>query len=381
MVFARPVCSQHQDSVLQKDIVDVFFQALDLEKKEQKRNSKKIRFSIIPIAPASSGGKQVVVSSLSAAFYLGAAETTNLSNVLLIPYFDFKGSGGLYVRPTLWTSDNRWNISGELRLLQNYQYTYGLGANTSSDARSTVKFRQFRFYGVVDRRIINNFLIGGGVDLDYFYAIEEQNSSVEESAFEQYGIGTSGESFSPGLVFNLLRDSRTNSINPRDGYYTTLIFKGQDKDAGSKYSWSSVYFDARKYFSFHEARQRVLAFWFLYWGTFGDVPYLNLPGTSVDYTTRSGRGYAAGRYRGKQMLYGETEYRFDIAANGLWGGVVFANLQSYTELDTERFEYIKIAGGAGLRLKFDKKSNTNLTLDFGVGRDSYNLRLNLGEVF
>jgi hypothetical protein len=119
----------------------------------------------------------------------------------------------------------------------------------------------------------------------------------------------------------------------------------------------------------------------MYWGTIGEVPYFNLPGTALDYTGRTGRGYAFGRYRGRHMLYGESEYRFDISQNGFWGGVVFANIQSYTELESEKFEYIRIAAGAGVRLKFDKRSNTNLTLDFGVGKDSYNLRLNLGEVF
>src|SRR5690606_21012925 len=101
----------------------------------------------------------------------------------------------------------------------------------------------------------------------------------------------------------------------------------------------------------------------------------------MEFGSRSGRGYSIGRYRGKQMLYGESEYRFDITANGLWGGVVFANVQSFTEMESERFEYLKIGAGAGLRLKFDKKSATNVTLDFGFGKDSFSVRVNLGEFF
>ena len=81
------------------------------------------------------------------------------------------------------------------------------------------------------------------------------------------------------------------------------------------------------------------------------------------------------------MLYGESEYRFDISANGFWGGVVFANAQSYTEPQSNRFAYILPAAGAGLRVKFNKKSNVNVALDFAVGKDSFDWHLTLGEYF
>ena len=119
----------------------------------------------------------------------------------------------------------------------------------------------------------------------------------------------------------------------------------------------------------------------MYWGTYGDVPYFNLAGTALDASGRSGRGYVLGRYRGKQMLYGETEYRFDISRNGLWGGVVFANLQSFTELSTGEFIYALPAAGTGLRVKFNKRSKVNLTLDVAAGKDSFNWYFNLGEFF
>ncbi len=233
----------------------------------------------------------------------------------------------------------------------------------------------------MNRLIAASLYLGGGIDLDYFSSIEEQNPGTEESAFKKYGIGTSGNVPSPGLMLSLLRDNRENSVNPEGGFYTSVVYRIQGKEIGSEYSWSSFYFDSRKYFSLSKKRHSILAFWFLYWGAFGDVPYFNLPGTALDFNSRSGRGYPIGRYVGKQLLYGESEYRFDISANGLWGGVVFTNIQSYTDPESKEFEYVKVGAGAGLRLKFDKRSNTNLTLDFGFGQDSFNIRLNLGEVF
>jgi hypothetical protein len=81
------------------------------------------------------------------------------------------------------------------------------------------------------------------------------------------------------------------------------------------------------------------------------------------------------------MIYGETEYRFDISRNGMWGGVVFVNLQDYKELSSGEFAYLLPAAGTGIRIKFNKRSKVNLTLDIAVGKDSFNGYFNLGEFF
>jgi outer membrane protein assembly factor BamA len=199
--------------------------------------------------------------------------------------------------------------------------------------------------------------------------------------FSKYGIGTGPVTTSTGVAFNLLVDSRKNSINPEGGWYSSLVYRWNPPGLANDYRWASLYFDTRRYYSLSDRTHSILGIRAMYWGTFGDVPYFNLPGTSLDASGRSGRGYVLGRYRGKQMLYGETEYRFDISQNGLWGGVVFANLQSYTEMSSGQFVYVLPAAGTGLRIKFNKRSKVNLTLDFAAGKDSFNWYFNLGEFF
>ena len=81
------------------------------------------------------------------------------------------------------------------------------------------------------------------------------------------------------------------------------------------------------------------------------------------------------------MLYAEAEYRFDFTKNGLWGAVIFTNMQSYTEPKNNKFSYILPAVGAGLRLKFNKYSDSNITFDVAVGKESFNWYFNLNEVF
>ena len=81
------------------------------------------------------------------------------------------------------------------------------------------------------------------------------------------------------------------------------------------------------------------------------------------------------------MLYGEGEWRVDLSRDGFWGGVVFANVQSYAEPAGGNFAYLLPAGGVGLRVKFNKRNNMNLTMDIGLGKNSFNWHLNLGEFF
>ena len=141
--------------------------------------------------------------------------------------------------------------------------------------------------------------------------------------------------------------------------------------------------DVRTYFHFPENSKNVLAFWNLDWiTTSGKPPYLLLPSTGWDDQYNSGRGYIQGRFRGQNMLYLESEYRYRISRNGLFGGVFFVNLQNFSSDISSQFATIIPGYGLGLRLKLNKHSGANLCVDYGFGKDgSRGFFVNLGEVF
>lgn len=367
--------------VPQKDIIDLIFKLTHWGNGGKDRENKKILFSIVPLAGAGSGGSQVAVSSVNAAFYLGTPATTNISNIYFVPYTNFSNRVGFVINPNVWLDKNRWNLTGELRIANNALNTYGLGGNTSKDSLDEIDYQYIRVYVNVDRRVAGAFYMGVGYNLDYFYNLKEVWPYDHPSEFAQYGIGTGPQTTSTGIAFDLLWDSRKNSINSTGGYYSKLIYRINPGFLANDYHWTSLYSDNRAFISLNNRRKGVLAFWGLYWASFGNTPYLNLPGTELDLNARTGRGYVWGRYRGKQMLYGETEYRFNLSPNGFWGGTVFANVQSFQESLSNRFEYVNPAAGIGLRIKFNKRSNTNLTIDLAAGKNSFNAYLNLGEYF
>jgi hypothetical protein len=116
----------------------------------------------------------------------------------------------------------------------------------------------------------------------------------------------------------------------------------------------------------------------------GTPPYFDLPAIGMDTYGRSGRGYNEGRFRGERLMYGELEYRAALTRNGLLGMVAFVNTVtlSNTQTDEKLFDSFAPAGGIGLRLLFNKRSRTNLCIDYGWGRQgSKGLYLALQEAF
>jgi hypothetical protein len=107
-----------------------------------------------------------------------------------------------------------------------------------------------------------------------------------------------------------------------------------------------------------------------------------LPHIGGDTYNNSGSGYAEGRFRGINMVYTEAEYRYRIMKNGFLGGVFFINSASFIEPLSNKFEKINTSMGLGLRIKVNKLSNTNLTIDYGFGQNgSKGFAFGLNEIF
>jgi hypothetical protein len=82
------------------------------------------------------------------------------------------------------------------------------------------------------------------------------------------------------------------------------------------------------------------------------------------------------------MVDAEAEYRIQLTRNGLFGMVLFTNFESFTDIDTWNFGSPAPAGGLGLRIKLNKYSRTNISIDYGWGRQgSHGFFVNLGEAF
>jgi len=336
------------DTTGQKDLIDIAHTLFKFKHRNPVEEQKQIYFSILPISSNVPGASKALVTSTTAGFYLGERKTTYISSITFAPYFNLKGRYGLPIHSSVWLNNNTYNIEGDTRFLVYPQYTWGLGGNQPESNKLLVNYDYIRFYQSALKRITPFFYAGIGYDMDYYININTGNSPVSLGDFTgyKYGTATGVNSFSSGLTFNLLYDTRQNSINPIPGSFVNVIYRYNMGALGSDNNAQSVYVDVRKYVSLTtEASKNQLAFWFYYWGASTGTPYLNLPSIGNDPYQRSGRGIEQNRYRGQNLLYFETEYRKDITNDGLFGFVVFTNVNSASQANTHTFSSLNPAGG------------------------------------
>lgn len=375
-----------RDTTHQTDLIDIYKSIFRVTpKKIRTQDGKRIYFSFLPVGGSAPGGSgNALVTSTTAAIYLGNRRTTNISSATFTPYWNFGSRFGLPLRSSIWLPDNAWVIQGDIRFLRYPQYTWGLGSSRSNDDNVLVNYNYIRFYQRALKRIEPYLFAGVGYHLDYHSSIASDDPAVSLQEFTGYNYGIKGNSVSSGISLNLLYDTRNNSINPLPGAYANLEYRMNPSFLGSHDSWSSVFLDVRKYFSMNPAnknQQNQLAFWSYLWSSLSNkTPYLDLPSIGWDPYNRSGRGIDQNRYRGKTLFYFETEYRRDITENGLLGFVVFANTNTVSGSGS----FLKSwhpAAGTGMRVKFNKGSNTNIGIDYGVSKGYSRVIFSLGEAF
>jgi hypothetical protein len=370
----------------QKDVIDLLkkLSKADQKQVDSSRMKKKFQFSLIPVAGSAAGGGRAVATAFNAAFYTANESRTSLSTITFSPWFTFDGKFVLPFRTLVWLPNNVLLLKGDTRFMIYPQYTWGLGGNTNSDNKILVEYNYLRFYQSFLKRVGKSTYFGAGYDLDYHFnaSVEKDSLALTTIPSFDYGKEYRESSTSSGPVVNFLIDSRRNSLNPPGGGYFAVDYRFNLQSLGSTFNWQSILIDARKYFSFDKHRQNLLAFWSYYWGvTNGKAPYLDLPSIGWDYYNRSGRGFEQNRYRSKRLFYFESEYRRDISRNGFWGFVLFSNIHSVSEYQDNHFVYWHPAAGAGLRIKFNKISRTNIGFDFAMSKDFTGIYLSLGEAF
>jgi hypothetical protein len=281
----------------------------------------------------------------------------------------------------IYSNNEKWQFPGDIRFFNFPTTTYGLGSSTLPADADNILYSHFRFYRTVYRNIVPYTFMGLGYNFDYHWNINDYGAQNGITDFIRYGFNRYSISSGPSL--NFLYDSRDNNNRPTDGTYVNLQFISYLKPLGSTNNWNTLIIDMRKYFPLTKKWYVDLCVWGYAWFTLsGKPPYLDMPSLGWDSYNNTGRGYAAGRFRGRNMLYLETELRFDILRNGLLGLVVFGNASTFTEFGGKYFGPIQPGGGLGLRIKFNKHTNSNSCLDYGFGtHNSRGFATNLNEVF
>jgi hypothetical protein len=374
---------QDNDIIPPKDIIDVFQQVIN---KQSGKDTASLKgrgpfFTIIPAIGYSLHTGITGVMATTTSFYTDI-ERQRISQITINGYYSQFHQYWFTASSNIFLEKQKLNLSGDVRYYKFPTQTYGLGTQTLSTNPLQIDYSYLRFYQVVFREIASNMFFGIGYNIDYHWnvKIDSAQGSVQDQ-FVKYQKGT--QSISSGFSFNILYDSRKNMVNPKKGTFASIQFRPNMTYLGSYENWQSLILDLRHYIKLPASSDNILALWSYNEITIsGSPPYLDMPSIGWDAHSSTGRGYVAGRYTGRNLLYFESEYRFSLTRNGFLGGVIFVNGETVSEDSPDITHSIIPAGGLGLRIKISKYSDTNLCIDYAFGiKGSHGIFFNMGEVF
>ncbi|WP_409416372.1 BamA/TamA family outer membrane protein [Flavobacterium sp. PS2] len=297
---------------------------------------------------------------------------------------------------------NKIYLNGDYRLYVFSQPNYGLGTSiipgNNQDAdfdidalAQPMDYNYFKFHQAMSWEVKKNFYVGAGIDIDWYASIKDYNLDVANGQYT-YHYNYSQENgfndleyFVNGFSLNLVYDSRDNQVNATHGIFANFNYRINPDLFNNQRNSNVLYTEYRQFIPLSKTNERyILAFWaYGQFVTSGKVPYLNLPAIGWDQRSRSGEGYTQGLFRGSNLVYLSTEFRFPITCNQMFSGTVFTNFTTASNSGTNEklFQYVQPAIGVGLRILIDKATRTNLIVDYAWGRSSKGFYLNAGETF
>ncbi len=250
---------------------------------------------------------------------------------------------------------------------------WGLGKHTPDTAEESYKFRQYYIYLHLMKKLSKNLFAG--------ILYEQQNvlhmQYKEGGLFDREKIAGRNGYLVSGLGLSFTWDSRNNAFAPDKGSFAQVYFNHFAPFLGSDYTYTNIVIDLRKFITVY--KEQVLAMQLFSFSNLGNnVPVRSLASFGG---SNSMRGFYDGRYKDKQQLVFQAEYRVPVYRK--WGVVVFGGMGDVAHKPTD-YDWIslKYSYGAGIRFALNKSEKLNLRLDYGLaGGHGSGLYFQLGEAF
>jgi outer membrane protein assembly factor BamA len=360
------------DSVALRDIADLFRALIGrpVRTDVEKELKPGLSLTILPSIGYNPSYGAFVGASVAIGGWLGSPATTNLSSGSAGASYSTTEQISVQFKSDFYLSDNAWALKGDWRYLDTSQPTFGLGSAHPGQSSYPMEFVLYRLHETALKRVKTSpVYVGLGYHFDRYDQIHDERAEAGESTpYSIYSGGQPSRSQSSAVSGNVLVDTRDNAINASRGLFWNASLRFDLREIGSDEDRQTVWSDFRTYVKLPRGRD-VLAIWNYYWFTFGRAPYLDLPAIGWDTYGRSGRGYLQGRIRSANLVYLESEYRRRFTRDDMWGGVAFVNMMASTNSSGGPFGKPDYGFGLGIRLKFNKRTNTNLSVDAARGQD------------
>ena len=293
------------------------------------------------------------------------------STLSLSGYASATGAFGLNFNNYAFFADDRWRffLDGDIRNTPTYYWGRGFSAGEHNHDKQKYTSKALDVRPMIYRRLAESAYIGVGSALSVLDAAHIRHGDPRRIENAPGGASV----LSSGLSVALSWDDRDFVPNPRTGQTANIRYTRYSPKIGSDTRFDAWSLHASRY---HPLSQKSVLAWEVN-GDFtqGHVPWNMLP---LLGSNQRMRGYYEGRYRDRNVVSGQLEYRRKLA----WRHGVVAWLgagtmaPAFRELDNRR-----ILPSAGVGYRFEFKPRMNVRLDYGVGKGSSGFYFQVGEAF
>jgi hypothetical protein len=308
-------------------------------------------------------------------FYANQNNKNRLSEINTFSFYTAEKQYGVLLDHAIYGDGDKWFFLGRGKFQYFPMKYYGIGMNTPEEGYDLVSNTNIQLRERVLRKIRGNFFIGAEFDFQKMYNVEFSVSNPVDYDYPTGYKGSSNIGFGMGLVF----DNRKNVMNVRKGLFAELAFLNYSKSFGSTNSFVSTQFDFR-YFRTGFTPKDVLALQGSALFNNGDVPFNQMAMIGGESMMR---GYYLGRFRDKNFLTSQAEYRFlPFGFSKRLGAAAFISTATVAPSAKSLFSSsFKMAGGVGARYLIFKSKDIFVRFDLGFTPEGNGYYFYIGEAF
>ena len=298
-------------------------------------------------------------------------EVSRPSNIKFIAVYTQRKQTNFELNPDFYLAKG-YHIQANIQYSDFPDQFYGIGSLTTDSMEEPFTSRYWKLNVEALKKIRGPLNVG----FQYFFDSTKLTEVKDGGRLESPDTTGSAGGTVSGLGYFMTYDSRDSIFYSTSGSFHQASATAFNRSLGSDFKFQRFFLELRKYFRFSFAHCLALQTRFLL--QTGDPPFWRmglLGGQEIM------RGYYLGRYRDKDMIALQAEYRW-VPVFWRLGLAAFAGLGEVAAtlggFDLGRLKYTY---GLGLRFVIDSKQRLNLRLDFGFGKNTSGVYFTAGEAF
>jgi len=293
------------------------------------------------------------------------------SNIKFIAVYTQKKQTNIELNPDFYLK-NGLHIQTKIQYSDFPDQYYGIGNWTTDDMEEHFASKFWK----LSVEALKNVGASLNVGFQYFFDHTKLTKTKPGGLLELSTTPGSAGGIASGFGYFMTYDSRDSIFYPTAGSFHqfSAIFFG--RALGSDFRFNRYHLEFRKYFRL--SYSRCLAFQTRFLFQTGDPPFWRM---GLLGGQESMRGYYLGRYRDKDLISLQAEYRW-VPVFWRIGLAAFAGVGDVAatvgHFVPGRF---KCTYGLGLRLVIDPKQRIHIRVDFGFAKNTSGVYFTAGEAF